>query len=115
MTITECPRCALLADAHRCAFASGVFDTDNYCCGTLAALRDIANGMQWKSSGDEHAVIFDIDALDADVPDAIFVVLQWYKRRGRTTSAVVLGERGHEPLTLTAAEAIIRACGERTT
>jgi hypothetical protein len=83
----------------KCAFESGVFDTDNWMCATMNALRDKA----------EDNRVYNNEQSGALLPDGegSYIVLSWYKNRGRTEGAWVFDESDIEPLTLENAEALL--------
>jgi hypothetical protein len=83
----------------KCAFESGVFDTDNWMCATMNALRDKA----------EDNRVYNNDQSGALLPDGegSYIVLSWYKNRGRTEGAWVFDESDLERLTLENAEALL--------
>jgi len=62
----------------QCAFVGGVFSKDNWNCATMNALRDVA----------ESNAVWSEDQWVGVVPcEGSFVILTWYKRRGRTDKA----------------------------
>lgn len=88
--------------APKCAFPLGLFDADNWNCATMNAIRDIADDSL--ASETLHAV-WSEDQYAAVLPwEGRFVVLSWYKRRGRTEGAWLLEERSIALLTLGNAE-----------
>jgi len=99
--MTDCPRCQArtwphAGDRPRCSFPDGVFDPDGWNCATMAELRTIAEeaGPTW--SCDQHA---------ATLPwDGEFLILGWYKNRGRTEYAGILSDSDVRPLTLASAD-----------
>lgn len=113
-----CPRCK--ADGERpphfggnrkCAFESGVFDQDNWNCSTMNALRHmipegfakeqrVAGGSVWND--DEWCGVIPCAEDGGD-----FLVLGWYKDRGRTQLAAIVSEHKMSPLTVAEAEAIL--------
>lgn len=121
MTCWRCkedPQPGWFASPRKCAFPDGVFTSDNWNCATMSLVR-------YKCPGnfDDHGLIYgdedeycsakyiDLDgetfpALGRDVSG--FLVLQWYKRRGRVTGAVVMDcDGGHTEFTLTMADALL--------
>jgi hypothetical protein len=82
----------------RCGFADGLFHADNWNCATLNELRSRAEEREAYSE-DQYAALLPWDGA--------FLVLGWYKRRGRTEFAGLLHESTAEPLTLTGAEAYL--------
>jgi hypothetical protein len=80
----------------RCAFPNGRFVSDNWNCATMEELRNLADtGAVY--SGDHYAAILPWDGC--------FIVLGWYKQRGRTDVARLLTMSSKARLlTLAAAE-----------
>ena len=104
-----CPLCLSRGKTWRgddavCAFdASGKFSADNWNCATMNQLRGFCdNHALW--SNDEHGVLLPIE-LDND--DWKFLLLMWYKSRGKTDRAILLDSRKSKTLTLKIAEEII--------
>lgn len=101
-----CPRCLSRTplgknwDEPRCAFPTGVFQSDNWNCATANALRDLVKQPVWNE--DQNAGL---------IPGvkSYHVVLGWYKNRGRTEGAWMINEGIMEPLTLEEAERVIEA------
>lgn len=93
--------------ARKCAFPNGVFDTNNWNCGTLITLRaDI--GDQWAFSKKQgYSYGEDQSCYTKHVGDGFFLVLGWYKDRGRTEYAGILEGEKVLPLRLDQAEAIL--------
>ena len=82
-----------------CAFKNSIFDTDNWNCATMNKLRDLCEDKAlWNN--DQNAAI--ITGVDCD-----FIVITWYKRRGRTEGAYMLNDRECKLLTLEEAEKVI--------
>lgn len=78
------------ASPRDCAFKDGIFKGENWNCVTMNRLRDLCeNSAHW--SEDESIGIISNDGR--------FIVLSWYKRRGRTQNAVVCSYGTFEPLT----------------
>jgi len=90
-----------------CAFLSGKFASKNWCCGTMAKLRWIAEEHKLLlfdyDRQQSYAVIpFDLDvADDEDAAEFGSICLTWYKNRGQTENAVVLWEEGERDPALT--------------
>jgi hypothetical protein len=97
-------------EPRRCAFmANEVFKTDNWNCATMAYLRDLVEELgEISGSCDEHIHTLYIDPDLEDLPRG-FLVLQVYKRRGRTQGAVYFDadSGGHRKLTLELAKLIL--------
>lgn len=119
MTPSECPRCkALYADGipehfgsqPKCAFLTGVFNNDNWQCGTANAIRDIANWYTERGhyywQDDTFAVVVGFSCEDNG---GAMVYIEWYKDRGRTDRILCLpyGEPPR-PITLPEAELLIQ-------
>lgn len=127
-----CPRCkAAYADGKpedfgsepECAFKTEVFDSSNWQCATMNALRERAEGCDEGSSNvaycaDQWAGIVPISKPEYGPGCGDFIVLGWYKHRGRTEQAWVMHNPTQEraemnrlitPLTLEEAH---RALGE---
>ena len=85
----------------RCAFESGTFDSDNWMCGTLIALRDL--GEEKRAYNSDHSAL----VLSGPEDSCSFILLYWYKNRGRTESALVWDGQTPTPLTLAEAEAAL--------
>lgn len=106
-TDTSNPEFVIHREAPKCAFPEGVFVDANWDCGTMNHLRDIAeyrNDSIWNE--DQWGGII-------PVPDAgKFIVLGWYKSRGRTENARVMNECYWDELNLTTAYAVIAAARE---
>jgi len=89
----------------RCAFEeSSVFSSDNWCCQTMSLLR---RGLQNPNSftvwnNDSNAGCFGIPLRGPDQQHIQqgFLVMSWYKNRGRTGMAIVLWDES-EPVKLT--------------
>jgi len=91
-----------------CAFTSGEFDDDNWNCATLNALRTIAEGDDWPEPaewGEQRGALWSNDERAALIAhEGEFVVLGWYKHRGRTQIALLISDDGYRTLTLADAE-----------
>lgn len=98
--MTKCPGCAAdprpkhFSEDRRCAFRGGVFDHDNWNCSTMNELREIAEKSDPKWCENSNA------ALIPWSEKAVFIVLGWYKKRGRTEYAGILDDSLMFPLTL---------------
>lgn len=87
---------------RKCAFNAGVFSSDNWNCATMAELRDLAQpGALWNE--DQYAAVLRLGNCSG------FIVLSWYKRRGRTEGAWFMTEDTVRPLALTEAIEVIEA------
>ena len=106
MTITERKECDYCKKRGKtwsgsdptCAFRGGKFNGDNWNCATMNNLRIIANELS-RSIG---AFVFRDDMLngsisvipipDVDVNYHGYIILNYYKNRGRTDRAIVVNE-----------------------
>ncbi len=104
--MSECERCQKRVkdwngDDPTCAFLGGVFNIENWNCATMNELRSLA----------ESSTVWSEDNNFGVVPyDGLFVLMKWYKRRGRTDFAGVFDDRsshGVEPLSLHFAEMLL--------
>ncbi len=86
----------------RCAFESGVFNSDNWNCATMNRLREIV-----KYGDDDFTfyrrddymtnsigIIFCGSGFDAEV-EGMTLIMKWYKDRGRTHTAFLLDPEGN--------------------
>lgn len=100
MTCARCRRRGKTwsGDDPKCAFLMGVFSPDNWRCATMDELRDAAAA--------SHATIWTEDQWAALLPleSPEFIVLSWYKSRGRVEGAWLISEEHAEPVTLEEAE-----------
>lgn len=100
-----CKRCVArgkpwAGEDPKCAFPDGLFTTYNWNCATMNTLRNRAEAFR-ATSDDQSAGL---------VPAAgAFVVLYWYKNRGRTEIAGMIDEHGWRSLTLQVAEEVLDA------
>lgn len=107
MSDQACPRCVQRGqtwsgDDPKCAFSSGTFSPDNWNCATANALRDEADS-------EEHPPRWSEDQYGALVPwEGRFIVLSWYKHRGRTEGCWLMNSDRLEPLSLEDAEHFLR-------
>ena len=105
-----CKRCEEPLPANysprKCAFKNGFFSSDNWNCGTANALRDIAiiHGAATRYSDESIGYV---PAPDNCECGSAFIVLTWYKCRGRVDD--IFTSYHKEPLKLKDAEAIIAA------
>ena len=99
MNGADCPRCQAVpqgwsGEKRRCAFATdhGDFTCNNYGCQAMGELRDIAER--------EGLVQHDADQKAALIPmgegDGHFLVISWYKSRGRVDELKMLSDMGIE-------------------
>lgn len=95
---------------RKCAFCSGMFDTDNYCCASLTRL------IEHVRSGKSSAMTFSEDewtytlplsnyqlTVDNEELWAICLVIHQYKSRGRITGAWLLLDNGLPAMPVTTA------------
>ncbi len=89
-----------------CGFeTSNYFDADNWNCATLNRLRDIAERRGTISIiEDTSLAVLPIMAEDLDG----WIVLSWYKSRGRTSSARFMFDMTDIPLTIEIAELALK-------
>ena len=108
------------ASEPQCAFPeSGAFTPRNWNCATANLLRDAVGegrettprlvARQYLECGDQTSVTVDVSETDIEMGEegesALILWLTWYKRRGRTEEAWLLGE-GCEPRRPTEAECL---------
>lgn len=129
MSDYQCPRCAAdpqpdgFGSPRDCAFdATGAFDTSNWNCATLAELMAGATEDGENIWGDDESMQIIPTRLDVMSEDedsdvrAGWIVLTRYKSRGRTTSAVHVGDFWPaQPVTLALVNATIARQQERAT
>src|SRR5262245_61706756 len=101
-----CPRCVIQGKPWegsdpQCAFPTGDgFTSKNWNCGTMNALRGLVEDKATWSEDYSAALLPD---------DGDFLLLVWYKRRGRTEEARMIHScQDDRPFTLEAAERILR-------
>jgi len=86
-----------------CAFLNNEeFDPDNWNCATMNALRaleELPQSRRW-CCDDQSLLVFPLEGE--------FLILSWYKNRGRTDGAWTLYSDLIEPLSLEAAERVLR-------
>lgn len=92
-----------------CAFLNGVFDADNWNCATMNLLRDLYDEghprVHHAWSDDQNCLMFPLEGE--------FLILSWYKHRGRTEGAWIVGSDKIRTLTLEEAEQIIELHAEK--
>ena len=130
MSKQECPRCLArgkdwTGGDPKCAFLSGVFDTDNWNCATANCLRELADAFWTNGDGSDKvwthrsfsAGSMGVVQIPETGPTAIgYVVMTWYKDRGRTGQMwVMYDDDPPRPLTLSEAEEILEAYAELET
>jgi hypothetical protein len=93
-----------------CAFKTDQFDSSNWNCQTMNELRELAEEHAIYSN-DQWAAIIPIPEPKNDEERgsrvADFIILGWYKHRGRTEAAYMLNESTLTPLTLEVAEKVL--------
>lgn len=96
-------------DPVKCAFEKGVFDHDNWNCETMNALRDRCDyQLRDDSSAGSIGVIHIPDVEAGGELQQGYIVMTWYKRRGKTGQAYVANDDDEPvPLTLKTAEYVI--------
>ncbi len=92
--MNECQMCWELGktwegDDPKCAFASGAFSSDNWNCATMNALRDLAEQASSRSDEERCGVV--------PLHDGSFIVLGWYKSRGRPLHSCYVAWRRVSP------------------
>jgi len=93
-------------DDPKCAFEKNIFDSDNWMCATMSKLRGIA---------ERHEVSYNEDQYLAVIPikdEATFLILSWYKHRGRIEGAWIVDSALIRPLSEQEAYDIIEMYGE---
>lgn len=102
--MSECKRCrergqTWKGSAPKCAFESEVFSGNNWNCATMNALRELV----------EDKAVWNDDQYLAmkSTGQGIFIVLSWYKRRGRTEGAWWVFGEDMKPLTMRDAESVL--------
>lgn len=94
--------------APKCSFENGIFSNEGWNCATANALRDLL-----PDAGNHEYDTFRTRCDDESfgllsVPDFGFIVMTWYKDRGRTGQIYyMMDEQKPRPLTLAEAEAAI--------
>ncbi len=96
-----------------CAFPDGTFSNDNWNCATMNRLRMIADDINRTMRDDNSCGSIGYVSMDADyAPDDYdgyggYIVMMWYKDRGRTGNAVFMTDDETKPLTIQHAEIAI--------
>lgn len=94
-----------------CAFTNGIFSTNNWNCATMNILREKAEKFFTYRDDLVNSSIGIIDIPEADDENIQqgYLVMTWYKNRGKTAYAYVMDD-DHKPqvLTLKTAEFIIK-------
>lgn len=104
-------------DDPKCAFKDNLFTTDNWNCATMNELRRISDEIETKMRNDMSCASVGIVPLDNDYLDYMeyenvdsgYIVMTWYKERGRTGNALIMWDEQVRPLTELEAVAVIEA------
>ncbi len=100
-----------------CAFPTMVFDGNNWQCQTMNELRAAVDHGVFATRTSAGRVYGEDCSVGVLAFDRGFVVMSWYKDRGRTDQAVVMAddhEQVPEPLTLAVAESVLDQWRRRT-
>ncbi len=109
MSEKDCPMCQQRGKNWSgsdpvCAFKTGIFSTDNWNCATVNELRDIATRRGVCDRRDMDSASIGVVPIEEG-----YIVMTWYKERGRTGNALVMWDDEKErPLTLQDAEEAMR-------
>lgn len=112
----QCPRCekrgkTWQGDDPKCGFGeNGKFIDSNWNCATLNALRDLESCDYGRVRADEENMkVIPVTSVDfSDNKVAIFLILCWYKSRGRLPFArVMFSDYSEEEPTLDYAEKVL--------
>jgi hypothetical protein len=76
-----------VGDDPKCAFETGPFSGYNWNCATMNALRDIADNV-----GLHHRDDMESGSFGAVPCSEGYIVMAWYKNRGKTGAALVIDE-----------------------
>ncbi|MCY8754773.1 hypothetical protein [Bacillus haynesii] len=101
-----------------CAFENGVFSPKNWNCATMSKLRRLSEELGHSDRDDDSCGSIGYVPLSDNYAPATYegcggyIVMMWYKERGRVGHALFMTDEGAEPLTLEHAEIAIRT-GER--
>lgn len=105
-------------DDQVCAFENGVFSPKNWSCATMSKLRRLSDELGHSDRDDDSCgSIGYVPLSDNYAPETYegcggYIVMMWYKERGRVGHALFMTDEDAEPLTLEHAEIAIRT-GER--
>ncbi|QPI23260.1 hypothetical protein ICC24_07880 [Bacillus licheniformis] len=97
-----------------CAFENGVFSPKNWNCATMSKLRRLSEGLGNSDRDDDSCGSIGYVPLSDNYAPATYegyggyIVMMWYKERGRVGHALFMTDEGAEPLTLEHAEIAIR-------
>lgn len=115
-----CKRCIAagqptnFASPRKCAFNTGAFSPDNWNCETMNALRPQYDDKQIGCGAPCSTTLWNEDqnACLVSTGEGTYILLSWYKNRGRTEGAwSFYGESAPELLTLELAEALLSGSG----
>ena len=101
-----------------CAFKLERFNEDNFCCKTISRLRDLAEEFGFKERDDMSAGSLGVLAIPEDAVTEEgqygYIVMAWYKDRGKTSNAYVINEgKDVQTLNIYTAEAVIKYYDKR--
>jgi hypothetical protein len=91
-------------DDRQCAFESGTFSTLNWNCATVNKLRDIAEN--YRAYGDDQSIAT-IPVGETKFRSSGWLIMNWYKDRGRTDLCQFISYGHIRNLNLKHAEEII--------
>ncbi len=101
--MTQCKRCIErgtpknFGSEPECGFyPTGIFKSDNWNCATLNKLREVIQEKYEDKivySRDERLITIPLDHNPEDtIIEADFLIVGWYKQRGRTQTALLISE-----------------------
>lgn len=90
---------------RQCAFVGPSFSDENYNCATMNQLRLLVEDDGLRVYGEDES----LGIVRCPFEVGGFVVLSWYKDRGRTAVAQWVSSNGVWPLTYDIADAVLRA------
>lgn len=97
-----------------CAFENGVFSPKNWNCATMSKLRRLSEGLGNSDRDDDSCGSIGYVPLSDNYAPATYegyggyIVMMWYKERGRVDNALFMTDEGAEPLTIEHAEIAIK-------
>ncbi|MBU8739773.1 hypothetical protein KM894_12195 [Bacillus licheniformis] len=97
-----------------CAFEKGVFSPKNWNCATMSKLRRLSEEFGHSDRDDDSCGSIGYVPLSDNYAPATYegyggyIVMMWYKERGRVGNALFMTDEGTEPLTLEHAEIAIK-------
>lgn len=112
MTVGQCKMCQERGQTWagappKCAFPEGVFVTNNWNCATMNAIRDMVERNRFRRFHVDEERIGLIIAPETERLLPGFVVICWYKNRGKNPVARFMDSAECTPLTLERAESVI--------